>query len=90
MSGIPESGTFVKFWQVEPPITTAFARIDYIIPIYQPDSFENYQADAKNLVLVLKGEREGDLSAVAEAGLNDIGLQNLLVALAYEILEDGP
>lgn len=82
---LPESTSFVEFEQPGPHETVGRCRIHYGIPV-RPENFEDYQADARNLIAVLKGEREGDLDKIAEAGLNAIGLDTFLAALAYEIL----
>lgn len=77
--GLPESTSLIEFGPKS-------CKIKYEIPIYQPDNFDVYREDAHNLILVLKGEREGDLSAVAELGLNAMGLDVFLAAFAYELL----
>lgn len=85
---LPTDGQWVKFKEPVGDTLVGRAQITYEIPITQPEHFSDYQKDAQRIIRVVKGEPLGDdLQMLPEMGLNAIGLDNLLAALAYEILE---
>ena len=62
-------------------------KIHYEFPIYQPENFDAYREDARRVIRVLKGEPEGDdLEILPELGLNAVGLDVFMAAMAYELL----
>lgn len=84
------SGTFVKF--EEHTALGLFGQAHMITFGLTPRSFERYRDDARVLIRVVKGEGatlEDDRVRVARMELNSMGVSNLLVALAYEIAENG-
>jgi len=54
-----------------------------------PENFENYRDDARRVIRVITGDgvKEGDEDLVVGMGLNAMGVNTFLAALAYEVCE---
>ena len=84
---LPESTPLIEFRKSK-QLNTPFCKINYEFPIYQPESFGHYRADAKRVLRIIRGEQEeGDLEAVTSLQLNAVGVDVLFAAIAYELLE---
>lgn len=87
----PDGTNWVKFKEPQSGsgFTATGARIEYPFQlILSPEQFEEYRRDAQRVIRVLKGEPQGDdVEILPELGYNRMGLDNFLVALAYELLE---
>jgi len=83
---LPE-GKFVTFSKNDNE-TIARAHVGAPITIISPQHFEDYRAEARMVIKVLKGEcSPEEAQELAEFSYNAMGLNSFLAALAYEILD---
>lgn len=86
---LPE-GTLVELVDPEGNFRAGRLHLKTPLTITQPEHFERYREDARLLLKVVKGEcSQEEALTIPEFGLNAIGVDNLLAALIYEVVEEG-
>jgi len=85
---LPSGGQLVRFVDPKPPSVAGYCYMEAPIVITQPELFDSYREDARKLLRVVQGDcTPEEAQSIAELGYNALGVNNLLAALLYEVLE---